>query len=80
MFLFYVLSFFKKWDTIQGGTLFKEGHHLRKYCNLVPFHFRTTMTKLEKIVSKCTAVLLIQSAASKKLFKKSTCGLQEANT
>ena len=24
MFLFYVLSFFKKRDTIQGGTLFKE--------------------------------------------------------
>ena len=24
MFLFYVLSFFFKWDTIQGGTLFKE--------------------------------------------------------
>ena len=31
MFLFYVLSFFKKWDTIQGGTLFKGGHYLRKY-------------------------------------------------
>ena len=24
MFLFYVLSFFKKGDTIQGGTIFKE--------------------------------------------------------
>ena len=24
MFLFYVVSFFKKGDTIQGGTLFKE--------------------------------------------------------
>ena len=32
MFLFYVLSFFKKGDTIQGGTLFKGGHYLRKYC------------------------------------------------
>ena len=31
MFLFYVLSFFKKGDTIQGGTLFKGGHYLRKY-------------------------------------------------
>ena len=31
MFLFYVLSFFKKGDTIQGGTLFKGGHDLRKY-------------------------------------------------
>ena len=31
MFLFYVLSFFKKGDTIQGGTLFKGGLYLRKY-------------------------------------------------
>ena len=31
MFLFYVLIFFKKGDTIQGGTLFKGGHYLRKY-------------------------------------------------
>ena len=31
MFLFYVLSIFKKGDTIQGGTLFKGGHYLRKY-------------------------------------------------
>ena len=31
MFLSYVLSFFKKGDTIQGGTLFKGGHYLRKY-------------------------------------------------
>ena len=31
MFLFYVLSLFKKGDTIQGGSLFKGGHYLRKY-------------------------------------------------
>ena len=31
MFLFYVLNFFKKGDTIQGGTLFKGGHYLKKY-------------------------------------------------
>ena len=31
MFHFYVLNFFKKGDTIQGGTLFKGGHYLRKY-------------------------------------------------
>ena len=30
MFLLYVLSSFKKGDTIQGGTLFKGGHYLRK--------------------------------------------------
>ena len=35
MFLFYVLSFFKKGDTIQGGTLFKGGHYLRKYGMLI---------------------------------------------
>ena len=33
MFHFYVLSFFKKGDNIQGGTLFKGGHYLRKYGN-----------------------------------------------
>ncbi len=31
MFHFYVLSFFEKGDTIQGGTLFKGGQYLRKY-------------------------------------------------
>ena len=34
MFLFYVLSFFKKGDTIQRGNnfvFFKGGHYLRKY-------------------------------------------------
>ena len=30
MFLFYVLSFFKKGDTIQGGISFKGGHYLMK--------------------------------------------------
>ena len=38
MFLFYVPSFFKKGDTIQGGTLFKEIRYALKsvpliYCN-----------------------------------------------
>ena len=27
----YILSFFIKGDTIQGGSLFKGGHYLRKY-------------------------------------------------
>ena len=31
MFLFYVISFFKTGDTIQGGTLFKGGQYLGKY-------------------------------------------------
>ena len=30
MVLFYVLSFFKTGDTIQGGTLFKGGHYSRE--------------------------------------------------
>ena len=38
MFLFYVLSFFKKGDTIQGGKLFKGGHYLRKY-GILTFEF-----------------------------------------
>ena len=29
MFLFYVLSFFKKGDTIEGGTLFKEIRYMK---------------------------------------------------
>ena len=29
MFLLYVLNFFKKVDTIQGGTLFKEIQYVR---------------------------------------------------
>ena len=36
MFLFYVLSIFKKGDNIQGGTLFKGGQYLRKYCKCLP--------------------------------------------
>ena len=30
MFIFYALTFFKKGDTIQGGTLFKGGYYIRK--------------------------------------------------
>ena len=35
MFLFYVLSFFKKGDTIQGGTLFKEIQYLICGANMI---------------------------------------------
>ena len=34
MFLFYVLSFFEKGDTIQGGTLFKEYSNYRQ-CDII---------------------------------------------
>ena len=46
MFLFYVLSFYKEGDTIQGGTLFKGGHHLRKYGNSE--NHRTVLTHVER--------------------------------
>ena len=36
MFLFYEVTFFKKGDIIQGGTIFKGGHYLRKYGILKP--------------------------------------------
>ena len=41
MFLFCVLSFFKKGDTIQEETLFKGGLYLRKYGNLSKGGFNT---------------------------------------
>ena len=48
MFLFYVLSFFKRGDTIQGGTLFKGGHYLRKYGNLIFFILVSTRSVYKK--------------------------------
>ena len=44
-FLFYVLSFFKNGDTIQGGTLLKGGHYSRKYgiFNLIGWKIRETI-------------------------------------
>ena len=47
MFLFYVLSFFKNGDTIQGGTLFKGGHYLRKYgiCNKIFLPYQCLIDK-----------------------------------
>ena len=38
MFLFYVLSFFKKRDTIEGGTLFKGGNYFRKFGSYTCFY------------------------------------------
>ena len=37
MVLFYVLSFFKKGDTIQGGTLFNGGTLFKEIWYLIPF-------------------------------------------
>ena len=53
MFLFYVLSFFKKGDTIQGGTLFKRGHYLMKYVRFqiqgIFFQFRENILILKEV-------------------------------
>ena len=49
MFLFYVLNSFKKGDTIQGVTLFKGGHYLRKYGMYVFKNYK--MFEIEKILS-----------------------------
>ena len=35
MFLFYVLNFFKKGNTIQGGTLFKEIRYSKETCQIL---------------------------------------------
>ena len=44
MFIFYVLYFFNKGDTIQGGKLFKGGYYLRKYGM---YHEKKGFTKME---------------------------------
>ena len=50
MFLFYVLSFFKKGETIQGGTLFKGGQYLKKYgiCTLIFISFKHELIQFQK--------------------------------
>ena len=51
MFLFYVISFFKKGDTIQGGTLFKGGKYMRKYgiciCISISIYFNISYPEFE---------------------------------
>ena len=49
MLLFYILSFFKKGDTIQGGTLFKGRHYLRKYGISNILHTFTILTLVSSI-------------------------------
>ena len=55
----YVLSFFKKVDTTQGGTLFKGGHYLRKYG--MPYIFVLVENETE---SKKVSFLFAQSKIS----------------
>ena len=60
MFLFYVLCFFKKGDTIQGGTLFKGGHYLRKN-GIFGFtiYSRSAWKACEKLNYSCDTLLAV---------------------
>ena len=60
MFLFYVLSFFKKGDTIQGGTLVKGGHYLRKYGIYFLNFLNCLLAEQTNPGSKITVVLVIK--------------------
>jgi hypothetical protein len=48
MFLFYVLRFFKKGDTIQGGTLFKEIQYSEYQKVSIKITFIAVMPECEK--------------------------------
>ena len=52
MFLFYVLSFFKNGDTIQGGTLYKGGHYLRKYGIYIVLNFDQKMLSFKTRITR----------------------------
>ena len=60
MFLFYVLSFFKKGDTIEGGTLFKGGYYLRKYGK----YLLTKCDRIQEIITYITFRYLSNRASS----------------
>ena len=49
---FYVLSFFKKGDIIQEGTLFKGGHYSRKYGNSMRPHIDNLFLNLQNYKKK----------------------------
>jgi hypothetical protein len=50
MFLFYVLTFFKKGVTIQGGTLFKESRLVRKMQEIrLPVHGHSSSSILKEV-------------------------------
>ena len=78
MFLFHVLSFFKKGDTIQGGTLFKGGHYLRTYCilnQLIPkkpqMHLKGSLCS-EMIVTHCSPARCALCSASAEMLHESS--------
>ena len=51
MFLFYVLSFFKKGDTIQGRTLFKGGILLKEIWYVMKHFYKFLSILLGLVVS-----------------------------
>ena len=67
MFLFYVISFFKKGGTIQRGTIFKGGHYLRK-CGM---YFMYVFCKKE-ILAKTKFVCKVKYADSIYCFETRT--------
>ena len=79
MFLFYVLSFFKKGDTIQGGTLFKGGHYLRKYGSLHENPQRLKPFDALDLDCKCTTNNFCLICNSNKQFWTRFCCCQLQN-
>ena len=75
MFLFYVLTFFKKVDIIQGGTLFKGGHYLRKYGISISLTFCHLLENRPPDQTATTAV----SAGAKVIIYKLRCEIFLSN-
>ena len=75
MFLFYALGFFKKGDTIQGGTLFKGGHYLRKYGNHIQWIYWAKGLAIIWTISYpnrplCTAALFLELERRRRRVKE----------
>ena len=70
----YLLSFFKKGNTIQGGTLFKGGHYLRKYrISVGALRSSKTRPTFEDENSK------LSTSTSLLYFQRNVSSLQEHN-
>ena len=70
MFLFYVLSFFKKGDTIQGGILFKGGQYLRKYgiSKIKVFNRQNVCSSVAWLITKLIFLDIKSIHKSKKVY------------
>ena len=60
MFLFYVLRFFKIGETIQGGTLLKGGHYLRKYSIFFTFNLLISIQYFEEVAGILTLFIPLE--------------------